>query len=109
MNREGRRREKKPLEPGIMLRPKASVLSDHALVPDTNLIRPPPNRFSHELVDDEPYRFDRAEPAPEHDGVLSAGTPVLLVVDGQERCRVVDGRGLFVEVRRGSLRELRGA
>jgi hypothetical protein len=91
---------------GHMRRPAFSILGDDALVPDSNLIRPPPNRFSHELVVDEPYRFDRAEPAPEPDGVFSAGTLVLLVVDGPERCRVADGRGVVVEVRRSSLREL---
>jgi hypothetical protein len=38
--------------------------------------------------------------------VLPAGTRVLLLVDGPERARVVDASGLYVEVRRASLREL---
>jgi hypothetical protein len=41
--------------------------------------------------------------------VLPAKTPVALLVEGAERCRVVDGSGLYVEVRRTSLRELPGA
>jgi hypothetical protein len=41
--------------------------------------------------------------------VLRAGTPVVLLVDGDDRCRVVDGSGLYVEVRRASLRERRDA
>jgi hypothetical protein len=86
-----------------MLRPEAQVLPDEALVPDTNVVRPPPNRFTHKLLVDEPYRFDRPERPGEPDGVLAAGTPVALLVEGPERCRVVDGRGLYVEVRRASL------
>jgi hypothetical protein len=89
-----------------MLRPEAKVLGDEALVPAANLVRPPPNRFTHELAVDEPYRFDRPERAAEPDGLLPAGTPVAVLVESRERCRVVDGSGLYVEVRRTSLREL---
>jgi hypothetical protein len=89
-----------------MLRPKPVVLGEEALVPDRNVIDPPPNRFTHSLTEDEPYRFDRPETRGEFDGTLPAGTPVTLLVEGPERCRVVDGRGLYVEVRRASLREL---
>jgi hypothetical protein len=91
---------------GEMLRPEPIVLGDDALVPDRHLIRPPPNRFTHELLNEEPFRFDRPEPAAEPDGVLPAGTQVVLLVEGPERCRVVDGSGLYVEVRRASLRKL---
>jgi hypothetical protein len=95
-------------EAGRMLRPEPVVLGQEALVPDRNVIEPPPNRFTHVLTVDEPYRFDRPESTPEPDGVLAAGSQVALLVDGPERCRVVDGRGLYVEVRRASLRELPG-
>jgi hypothetical protein len=91
---------------GVVLRPEAQVLGDEALVPEQNVARPPPTRFTHELVADEPYRFDRPGPPGEPDGVLPAGTRVVLVVEGPERCRVVEGSGLSVEVRRASLREL---
>jgi hypothetical protein len=104
------RRGKQGSEPrrdlGRMLRPEPVVLGEEALVPDRNVIEPPPNRFTHVLTNDEPYRFDRPEHRREADGVLAAGTPVALLVDGPERCRVVDGRGLYVEVSRASLREL---
>lgn len=91
---------------GTMLRPEAAILADETLIPRTNLVRPPPNRFTHELAVDEPYRLDRPERAGEPDGVLSAGTRVAVLVEDGERCRVVDGSGLYVEVRRTSLREL---
>jgi hypothetical protein len=104
----GRARGKEPeADPaGTMLRPVAATLTDEALVPETNLVLPPPNRFTHELAVDEPYRLDRPERAGEPDGTLPAGTPVALLVEDGERCRVVDGSGLYVEVRRTSLREL---
>ena len=86
-----------------MRRPTPSVIAEGAVVPNENLVRPPPNRFTHELAVDEPYRFDAAregEPA----GVLPAGTPVALLVEAADGCRVVDGRGLYVRVRCESLR-----
>ena len=92
---------------GVMLRPPAEVLDKKALIPERNLVRPPPNHFTHELVADEPYHFDRPDQLDEPDGVLPAGTQVALLVAGDERCRVVAGNGLYVEVRRASLRKLR--
>jgi hypothetical protein len=91
---------------GVMLRPETHVLGEEAIVPDVNVLRPPPNHFTHEVTVDEPYRFDRPKESPEPDGVLRAGTRVLLVVDGPDRCRVADATGIYVEVSRGSLREL---
>jgi hypothetical protein len=90
----------------VVLRPESHVLPDDALVPDRNIVRPPPNHFTHELLVDEPYRLDRPQPAVEPDGVLPAGTPVVVLVQGPDRSRVVDGRGLYLEVRRASLRKL---
>ena len=88
-------------EPGIVKRPVPKVLDESALVPGDALVKPPPNRFTHELVRDEPFRFGGDdEPA----GTLAAGTPVVLLRDGPDGCRVVDGRGLYVRVRRESLR-----
>jgi hypothetical protein len=93
-------------EAGVVRRPDAVVLGEGALVPERNVVKPPPNRFTHELLSNEPYRFDRPHRAEEPDGVLPSGTRVVLLVDGDDRCRVVDGRGLYVEVRRASLRKL---
>ncbi|HKE98394.1 MAG TPA: hypothetical protein VKG45_05640 [Actinomycetes bacterium] len=89
----------------MMLRPEAMVLGEEALIPAHNLVRPPPNRFTHELVVDEPYWLDRpGRRAQQPDGTLDAGTPVVLLVEADDHCRVVDGRGLYVQVRRSSLR-----
>ena len=96
-------------DPEVVLRPEASVLADGALVPERNVVRPAPNRFTHQLRVDEPYRLDRCESPGEPDGVLPAGTPVALLVEGPDTCRVVDGSGLYVEVRRASLRKLADA
>jgi len=89
-----------------MLRPEIVVLGDEVLVPSGNLVRPPPNHFTHMLVVDEPYRFDRPEHSGEPDGVFPAGTRVALLVLGNEYCRVVNDAGLYVEVPRASLQEL---
>jgi hypothetical protein len=94
---------------GVIRRPEAVVLGEEALVPERNVVRPPPNRFTHELLVDEPFRLDRPERTDDPDGVLPARTQVVLLVEGPDRCRVVDGNGLYVEVRRASLRELSSA
>jgi hypothetical protein len=77
-------------------------------VPAGNLIEPPPNQFSHELVDDEPYHYgtDLAAPA---DGTLAQGTPVLVVAEDGRSANVIDEHGLYVRVRRDALRPLRPA
>lgn len=109
MTGEGRQSGDEPdtdSDAGVMLRPEAFVLADDALIPERNVVRPAPSHFTHELAVDEPFRFDRPERAGEPDGVLPAGTPVVLLVEGPDRCRVVDGKGLYVEVRRASLRKL---
>jgi hypothetical protein len=93
-------------EIGIVLRPDMVELEDQALVPDHNLIRPAPTRFTHELVVDEPYYFDRPGPSAEPDGVLPAGTPVVVLVLGEDRSRVADASGRYVEVATASLRPL---
>jgi hypothetical protein len=92
---------------GRVVRPEYVVLGEGALVPAANVVRPPPNRFTHELVVDEPYRFDRPQHGPASDGVLPAGTKVVLMVWENGTCRVVSGSGLYVRVRRASLRQLR--
>jgi hypothetical protein len=91
---------------GEVLRPQAIVLGDDALVPDGHMIRPPPNRFTHELTVDAPYHFDRPQRTGEPDGVLPAGTRVVALVEGPDSARVVDGNGLYVEVQKAGLRKL---
>lgn len=99
------------LDTGGFLRPDPTVLAEEALVPRHNLVDPPPTRFTHELASDEPYWYDRPRGrgrAGEPDGVLAAGTPVVLMVDGKQRSRIVDPQGRYVEVSTASLRELPG-
>jgi hypothetical protein len=104
---EGRHAEGDP-DADVVLRPEIVVLGDEALIPAGNVVRPPPTRLTHELVVDEPYHLDRPDRSPDPDGVMRAGTRVALLHQGRDHCRVVDGRGLSVEVRRASLRELPG-
>ncbi len=77
------------------------------MVPVENLIRPAPNQFTHQLVEAEPFYFTTKQDSEAPNGRFEAGTAVvLLTYDGATRCRVVDGRGLYVEVGYESLAEL---
>lgn len=89
-----------------VLRPTAEVLAADALVPAANVVQPPPDQFSHVLTRDEPYRFG-TDPTATPDGELQRGTPVLVVVNDGHHARVIDGRGLYVQVRSESLRARR--
>ena len=89
-----------------MKRPKATVLSDSALVPDRALVRPAPTRFTHELTVEQPYHYAGSDRASPPAGTLPAGTKVVLLDDDGEVCRVVDGRGLHVATSCAGLRAL---
>ncbi len=94
-----------PQDEGV-LRPDRMVLGDDALIPDENVVRPAPRRFTHELAVDEAYHFTREAADRVPDGVLPAGTRVVVAAAGQEWSRVVDDRGLAVDVHTASLRRL---
>jgi hypothetical protein len=80
-----------------MLRPKASVLPDSAVVPDRNLIEPPPNILTHELKMEQPYYYSKPDRDARPEGMLSKGARVVLLFhDGGSSCHVVDSRGLYV-------------
>jgi hypothetical protein len=87
-----------------MLRPKATVLPDSALVPSANLL-PPPRHFTHEVVTEQPFHYTARDCAP--DGYFAAGTRLLLLEHGQEPlCRVQDRSGLCVLTAFAGLRAL---
>jgi len=89
------------------IRPTASILPEHALVPQRNLISPAPNQFTHELTRPQPYYFGGFQASEQPDGFLAVGARVVLMGhDGGKLCRVVDARGLYVEVEYESLRRL---
>ena len=80
-----------------MKRPKAKVLPDSSLVPASALIQPPPNRFTHVLKAEQPYRYAGSKPSGEADGTLPPGAKVVLLShEGGPECHVIDGRGLHV-------------
>jgi hypothetical protein len=89
------------------IRPEAVVLPESALVPDGNVIRPAPNRFTHELTRNEPFYYGGAQQGGPPDGELPVGTKVVLLFhDAGAYCRVADGRGLYVEVGYDGLRAI---
>jgi len=90
-----------------IIRPKASVLPESSVVPDRNLVSPAPTRFTHELTRAQPFFFDRVREDTKPDGELPAGTRVVLMGRDEGRyCRVVDGRGLYVETESEGLKKL---
>jgi hypothetical protein len=96
------------MNPDRYLRPEAVVLGEGSLIPPENQIRPAPNRFTHKLAGPAPFYFGSEAGSEEPDGHLEARTKVVLLRhDGGARCRVVDERGLYVEVNHESLTELK--
>ena len=85
-------------------RPQAEVLDEGSLIPDGNLISPPPNQFTHVVEHAQPFYYGRGR---KPDGEFPAGTLVVLMAyDGGARCRVADGRGLYVETKYAGLKKL---
>jgi hypothetical protein len=94
-----------PRKPGRMLRPKAKVLRDSALVPSSNVVKKPPAKFSHQVKTPQPYYFELKSAIP--DGQLLAGTRVKLEKqDGDDYCWVVTDQGLRVAVKCSGLRPI---
>jgi hypothetical protein len=82
-----------------MLRPETEVLSESALVPVGKLIQPPPNIFTHRLKKTAPFYFYEADATAGLDGNLNQDSKVsLLSYNNGKYCRVVDERGLYVEI-----------
>ena len=93
---------------GRMIRPKATVLPESALVPDRNLLQPPPNKFTHEVIADQPYYYSIPGKKDAPDGTFPAGTEVVVLShDGGSMCNVADGRGLHVVTAFKGLRPIR--
>ena len=89
------------------IRPDAEVLPETAMVPERNLIVPPPDQFTHELTRAQPFYYPGPQQGTAPDGELPAGTRVVLLVhDGGPYCRVVSGQGLYVAVEFAALGKL---
>jgi hypothetical protein len=89
------------------IRPEAKVLPTESLVPAENLISPPPNRFTHEIVARTPFSYAGTRGSTSGEGSLAKGTKVVLLrTDDDERAGVVDASGLYVFVPTSSLRPL---
>ena len=58
------------------------MLPEDAIIPQRNLVSPAPTRFTHELLVDEPYRFDRSRQRDQPDGILPAELRVFGFVNG---------------------------
>ena len=91
-----------------MKRPRKIVLPESAQVPDRNLLQPPPNQFTHDVLEEQPYYYIGPHQGSPPEGRFAAGTKVVLLRhDGGPVCHVADGRGLYVATAFGGLRPLR--
>lgn len=89
------------------IQPVPQVLGADALLPEQNLIVPPPNQFTHELIRAQPYYYDSLASGASPAGEFVTGTQVVLLVhDGGPQCRVADEQGLYVETAYAGLRKL---
>jgi hypothetical protein len=90
-----------------MKQTEAIVLPESSLVPSNCLIIPVPNQFTHEVVAAQPFYASHGTPSGPPHGEFAAGTKVaMLIHDGGEMCRVVDGGGRYVDTRFDGLRKL---
>lgn len=90
-----------------MLRPKAIVLPDSALVP-ADKQRAPPRRFTHRVLADQPFHFEAPQGDQAADGQLQAGARVKLLQQGEgPLCTVVDEHGVCVVTDFAGLQPLR--
>lgn len=72
-----------------------------------NIIQPPPNQFTHQLTQDEPYYFIGPQQKSPANGTFARGTKVVLMVDdGGNYSWVVDGKGIYALTACHSLKRL---
>ncbi|OUM04446.1 hypothetical protein [Variovorax sp. JS1663] len=89
-----------------MLRPKSVVLPESAVVPEAN-VKPPPRRFTHEVIADQAFHFAAGPADAPPDGHFAAGTRVLLLERGEgPMCFVQDRQGLCAFTAFAGLRAL---
>ncbi len=89
------------------VRPKFVVLPEGSIVPNENLITPPPNQFTHKLTRRVAFYFTGPQQGRPPEGEFSEGTPVVLLVhEGGSDCRVADETGLYVVVEFDSLQRI---
>jgi hypothetical protein len=89
-----------------MKRPKAEVLPASSVVPDRNLVVPPPTRFTHTVTAAQPYYYADPRSDTPADGEFAPGTKVALLGEAGSFARVVDARGLYVVTSTSGLQPL---
>jgi hypothetical protein len=89
-----------------ILRPKALILPESAQLPEQNVLRPPPNQFSHIIDGEQPYYFRGVDKGVRPAGYFSSGTRVLLLRHDSTECWVANCRGLYVAIPCNGMRPL---
>jgi hypothetical protein len=89
-----------------VIRPKAVVLPDSALVRGKSTISPPPNQFTHEVTRAQPYFAFEAGQADAPDGQLDPNLKVVLLRRDGDWCYVAVEDGRLVKTACSALRGL---
>ena len=90
-----------------MIRPKAVVLDNDAMIPDRNIVKPAPNQFTHVVTQTKPYYYNGRENAKAPDGEFKQQTRVVLIRhDGGNDCWVASEEGLYAETDYRNLKKL---
>ena len=67
------------------------------MIPDRNLIWPPPNQFTNQVIAKQSYFYATPNENTAADGVFEPGTAVVLMLHiGCKYGHVVNGHGLYV-------------
>lgn len=104
-SREGPDEEAWPGSLEGFTRPEMVVLEASSVVPDKNLIVPPPNQFTHELARHETFYYNNVQQETPSSGHFPKGTRVVLLrYEGGRYCHVADAQGLYVVIEYDSLR-----
>jgi|tagenome__1003787_1003787.scaffolds.fasta_scaffold20936914_2 hypothetical protein len=87
--------------------PEMIALPESATIPGTKLISPPPNQFTHVLVQRAVYHFAMPNAESADDGEFEKGTQVLLVRhESGAHCYVADAQGLYVALEFSALQRI---
>ena len=91
---------------GRMIRPKAEVLPDSALVPEQGSASAPPRQFTHSLTQRQPFFAAEASETEAPAGQFELGAQVVLLHREGDWCRVVAADGRHVRTACSGLRRI---
>jgi len=78
-------------------KPKAEVLPDSALIPESQFVKPAPSRFTHRVRRAQPFYLQKPDESEKRAGMLAKGEAlVLLKNEGDGIGQFANGNGLIL-------------